>query len=172
MQRKAIIFLLACLHCDNCLSQQYPFIHYTPKDGLVNNRARLVYQDRQGLLYISTFGGLSVYDGARFTNYTSTEEGLPLNIVNDIVELGDDSLWIVPNQPKLFCLVRGRIREVATRDGFYPVINKMIRCSNGQFYALADEGLFRFENNRFTKINLVDEKGNSAGGFFIDAIEI
>jgi ligand-binding sensor domain-containing protein/signal transduction histidine kinase len=129
-----------------------------------------MYQDRHGLLYISTYGGLSVYDGARFTNYT-TDNGLSTNIVNDIVEMGNDSLWIVPNLPKLYWLIKGRLKEVITSDGFYPLINKMIRCSDGFYYALGDDGLFRFENNRFKKISLLDERGGNAGNFLVSAIE-
>ncbi len=55
MQAKAILFLLALLICSDCISQQYPFIHYSPKDGLVNNRTRSMYQDSRGLLYVATY---------------------------------------------------------------------------------------------------------------------
>jgi signal transduction histidine kinase/ligand-binding sensor domain-containing protein len=171
MQRNILLFLLAYFFCGDCLSQQYPFVHYTPADGLVNNRTRFICQDRKGLLYISTFGGLSVYDGSRFTNYT-TNNGLAFNMVNDIIEMGEDSLWIIPNMSKIHCLVKGNIHNIITSDGFYPVINKMIRCSDGSYYAMADEGLFRFENNRFIKINLVDRTGKDAGRFFVNALEI
>src|SRR5579863_2295353 len=87
-------------------AQQYLFERYTPKDGLVNNRTRFFFQDSRGRLYISTFGGLSVYDGSRFINYT-TENGLASSLINDIIELGIDSLWIIPNGSALHCLVRG-----------------------------------------------------------------
>ena len=129
-----------------------------------------MFQDSKGLLYISTFGGLSVYDGSRFTNY-NTEDGLVSNTVNDIVELGNDSLWIIPNSHNLHCLVKGILKYVYTSDGFYPIVNKMIKCSDGSYLALADEGLFRFEKNHFSKINLVDNNGKDAGGFFVNAIE-
>src|SRR5882724_8949991 len=125
MRRNTIIFLLTCLFCGNCLSQQYPFIHYTPKDGLVNNRTHLIFQDSKGLLYISTYGGLSIYDGSRFTNYT-TDNGLATNMINDILEMGDDSLWLFPNAARLQSIVKGRIKDLVTSDGFYPVVNKMI----------------------------------------------
>ena len=62
------------------LAQKYPFVHYSPKDGLVNNRTRLMYQDRKGLLYISTYGGFSIYDGQRFTNYPM-DDGLGDSLV-------------------------------------------------------------------------------------------
>ncbi|MFI5154175.1 MAG: histidine kinase [Chitinophagales bacterium] len=170
MERRLITSLLAFLICCDCSSQQYPFVHYTPKDGLVNNGTRFMFQDSRGLLYISTFGGLSVYDGSRFTNYT-TDNGLSTDLVNDVVEMSEDSMWIVPNQAKLHCLVKGKIKDVMTSDGFYPVINKMIKCSDGFYYALADDGLFRFEKNRFIKINLVDSAGRDAGRFFSNAVE-
>src|ERR1700729_1041850 len=85
-------------------AQQYLFTRYTPKDGLVNNRARFMFQDSRGRLYISTFGGLSVYDGSRFINYT-TENGLATSLINDIIEMGDDSLWIAPNGSAMHCMV-------------------------------------------------------------------
>ena len=95
MQRTAAI--LACiLFCVSCFSQQYPFVHYTPREGLVNNKARFIFQDSKGKLYIGTFGGLSIYDGSRFTNF-DYNNGLGNNLVNDIVEMGDDSVWIMVN---------------------------------------------------------------------------
>jgi signal transduction histidine kinase/ligand-binding sensor domain-containing protein len=170
MQSKAIIFLLACFFCNDCRCQQYPFIHYSPKDGMINNRTRMMYQDSKGLLYIATYGGLSVYDGSRFTNYT-TDNGLPTNTVNDVIEMGNDSIWIVPNAAGINCMVNGRLSRLQTNNGFYPVINKMFRSSYGSYYALADEGLFRFEKNLFTRIPLRDADGRDAGGFFKNAVE-
>ncbi len=170
MQRNAIIFLLVCCFTVDCLSQQYAFVHYTPKDGLVNNRARLIYQDKKGLLYIGTYAGLSVYDGSRFTNYTA-ENGLSSNMINDVVEMSDDSVWIISNTSKIQCLTNGKIKDVITSDHFYPVINKMIRHNDGSYYAFADEGLFKFEKNHFTKINLTDSNNKDAGLFFMTGIE-
>src|SRR5580704_4243936 len=120
----ALSGLLVCVHIS--YAQQYFFARYTPKNGLVNNRARTMYQDSKGRLYICTYGGLSVYDGARFINYT-TEDGLATSLVNDIVEMGDDSLWVIPNGPHLHALVHGILRNITTADHFYPVINQMIR---------------------------------------------
>src|SRR5882724_4366137 len=137
--RVTVLFCLFAFITGHCLAQQYPFVNYTPRDGLVNNRARFMYQDSKGLLYISTFGGLSVYDGVRFTNYT-TDNGLGADLVNDILEVGEDSLWVVPNFPSLHSLVKGKIHNIITSDGFYPVTNKMIHCSDGYFYACADQG--------------------------------
>src|SRR5947208_4564572 len=108
MQR--ITITLACfLIWVNCCSQQYPFVHYTPKDGLVNSRVKKAYQDSKGRMYFLTYGGLSVYDGVRFRNYTM-QNGLMSNVVNDILEIGDDSLLIATNSPThINVLVKGKI---------------------------------------------------------------
>jgi signal transduction histidine kinase/ligand-binding sensor domain-containing protein len=153
MQRSILIAYLFV--CATCFSQQYPFVHYTPREGLVNNRARFVFQDSKGKLYIATYGGLSVYDGSRFTNY-NTNNGLSVDLVNDIVEMGDDSIWIMPNDSKIHCLVKGKIKNFRTADNFIPLINQLVKCSDGYYYALADEGMFRFEKNRFVKIDLTN----------------
>jgi ligand-binding sensor domain-containing protein len=150
MQRT--IFTLAYFFISvTCISQQYPFVHYTPREGLVNNRARFVFQDSKGKLYIATYGGLSIYDGTRFINY-NTNNGLSTDLVNDIVEMGEDSIWVLSNDNHIHCLVKGKLKNFNTADNFIPLVNQLIKCSDGYYYALADEGLFRLEGKRFIKI--------------------
>lgn len=142
--------------------QQYLFSRYTPKNGLVNNRVRSLYQDSKGRLYVCTYGGFSVFDGSRFTNYT-TDNGLTTGLVNDVVEMGEDSLWIVPNGSGLHCLVHGVLQDIPTADHFYPTINQLVHGSDGYWYALADQGFFRWEKDRFVRIPLLDSTGKDAG---------
>ena len=152
MQRTALI--LACLFfCTNCFAQQYPFVHYTPREGLVNNKAKLIFQDSKGKLYIGTYGGLSIYDGTRFTNF-DINNGLENNLINDIVEMGDDSVWVLVNTQKISCIVNGRLKTFTPADNFTPVINKLIKCSDGYYYAITDEGLFKLQDRKFIKMDL------------------
>lgn len=161
MQRKLI--LIACLMvCAGCFAQQYPFVYYTPKDGLVNSRVRDIWQDHTGRMYFITHGGLSVYDGKRFINYDQ-RNGLSNDLVNDIIEAAPDSFLVATNAPPLNTLVRGRVGIFKTADNFYPVINRFFKCSNGSWYAAADEGLFKLENNRFVKLRMNDNEGNETG---------
>src|SRR5215211_6804492 len=103
-----LLFAAAFFHPSKLDAQRYPFVHYTPKDGLVSARARQMFQDSKGRLYIATFGGLSIYDGARFTNYTM-DNGLAANIVNDLAEMGDDSVWVMLNVNKIQCFTGGKL---------------------------------------------------------------
>jgi len=163
MQKK-FFFLAYFFICLDCLAQQYPFVHYTPKDGLVNSRVRKAYQDSKGRMYFLTFGGLSVYDGARFTNYTSGN-GLASDMVNDVIEMGEDSMWIACNASTLNYLSQGVIRIFKPVDGFCPTINQFIKSKEGLVYVLADEGLFVFRQNRFVRLPIMNHRGFDAGKF-------
>ncbi|HEV8273385.1 MAG TPA: two-component regulator propeller domain-containing protein [Chitinophagaceae bacterium] len=155
MQR-TILLLAYFFICVNCFSQQYPFVHYTPKDGLISNQVRSIYQDSKGRLYFSSLNGLSIYDGARFINYTS-KNGLSFDIVNDIMEMGDDSIWIVTNCGRINYLVNGKMKEFPQNIGC--IINDLCKDEKGNVYAAAEEGLFYFNKDRFLKLPLIDING-------------
>ena len=152
MQRTAIILACFFVYLNTFTQQggQYPFVHYTPREGLANNRARAIFQDSKGKLYISTYAGLSVYDGSRFITYNA-RNGLAMDLVNDVAEMGDDSIWIFPNANKINCIVNSLIKDFIPADGFAPLVNQFIKCSDGNYYAVADEGLFRLENKKFVR---------------------
>src|SRR5215813_2185876 len=107
--RRSVLILSCFIVCVNCYSQQYPFVHYTPREGLVNNRARFIFQDSKGKLYIGTYGGLSIYDGSRFVNY-SANNGLQVDLINDIVEMGEDSIWVLSNDYHINYIVNGQLK--------------------------------------------------------------
>lgn len=148
------LFAIAYLFiCANCFSQQYPFIHYTPKDGLVSSRVKKVYQDSKGCMYFLTFGGLSIYDGVRFRNYT-TQNGLPNNVVNDILEIGNDSLLVATNSHNLNLLVKGKLEAVKIENSACPIINQFYRHDNNRIYLSSDNGLFLLEKNKIYSLNI------------------
>ena len=163
MQRSPII-LAYLFFSVNIFAQQYPFVHYTPKDGLISNQVRNIYQDSRGRLFFSTHNGLSVYDGARFINYT-TQNGLADDIVNCVMEMGEDSVWVVTNMTKINCLVNGKIKTVALKDPVTPIINSLSRDDNGTLYAATDQGLHYFEDGHFIKVPFTDIKGKNISSF-------
>ena len=162
MQRK--LFLSASLFfCVNCFTQQYPFVHYTPKDGLISNQVKNIYQDSKGRIYFASVNGLSIYDGARFTNYT-TKNGLNYDIVNCVMEMGDDSIWIVTNSTKINCLVNGRMKALSLKDMNY-IINNLCRDEKGDLYAATDQGLGVFNKDKFKKLVLTDTSGKDINSY-------
>ena len=165
MQRTAFIlayFIVYHLIWANLFAQlpgsqeQYPFVHYTPKDGLISNMIKKVYQDSKGRIYFTSINGLSVYDGSRFINYTS-KNGLGLDIVNDLMEMGEDSIWIVTNINKINCLMNGKIKEVKLENT--PIINSLYKDEKGTIYIAAEEGIFFLDKNRFIRLPFFDTDG-------------
>ena len=160
----ACFFIFMAIASANCFAQQYPFVHYSPKDGLVSNRVRSIYQDGKGLMYFLTMNGLSVYDGTRFINYTS-EEGLENDIVNCVMEMGNDSIWVVTNTGQINCLVKGKLKILSLTTSSGPIINYLCRGTDGKLYAAADDGLFLYEQKRFTKLPFTDMQGENINSY-------
>lgn len=166
MQRK-LTFLACVLACATCFAQ-YPFVYYTPKDGLVNSRVRGIKQDSRGRMIFFTFGGLSIYDGTRFVNY-NRQDGLADELINDVVEITADSFLVATNASKLNTLVKGKVGVYKTDDNFYPVINHFLKGNDGYWYVTADDGLFVLKDNRFRRFSLRDKSGTDIG-FYLDRI--
>ena len=127
MQR-IILFLAYLFICCKLTAQQYSFVHYTPREGLVNNRCRFIYQDSKGKLYIATYGGLSIYDGSRFTNLT-TENGLADNLINDVIEMGEDSVWIIPMQTRFIAWLKASFGILFRQMDVVPVLIKSVKTT-------------------------------------------
>ena len=64
---------------------------FSTEQGLANNFINFIKPDSKGNLWIGTEGGLSRFDGKRFTNFT-IEHGLPDNIVMCMEEY-DGDIW-------------------------------------------------------------------------------
>jgi len=149
------IFVFFTIGSYYSFGQQYPFIRFTPRDGLVNANVRKVFQDTKGRMYFLTVKGFSIYDGSRFINFT-IDDGLPDGIVNDIIEITPDSLLIACNTNKLTALVRGQIKSVEM-DGFTPVINKFYKVKNNWIYVATDQGFFQLKDKKCILIPVLDE---------------
>lgn len=167
--RRKLVFLACFFICVNCFSQQYPFVYYTPKDGLVNSRVRSIKQDSKGRMYFTTYGGLSIYDGTRFINYHQPD-GLANELVNDIVEVTPDSFLVATNTQKLNTLVHNKIEAYQTSDDYCPVINRFLKSNDGYWYAAADEGLFILKNKKFTRLPFI-KNGKDMGSYLDKIIE-
>ncbi|MEX0769558.1 MAG: two-component regulator propeller domain-containing protein [Balneolaceae bacterium] len=65
---------------------------YTEEDVLENNTVMSIQKDRQGRLWLGTYGGVTVLDNGEFTTY-STEHGLPSNGVIKVYLDQNDRAW-------------------------------------------------------------------------------
>lgn len=74
-------------------AQQFSFIHHSIEDGLAQSQVRAIAQDHRGYLWFATVGGVSRFDGRKYTNF-STSHGLIDNQVNCFFEDRENMLWL------------------------------------------------------------------------------
>jgi ligand-binding sensor domain-containing protein/polyisoprenoid-binding protein YceI len=147
--------------------------HFTTKDGLVNNRVMSVYEDKAGIIWFGTGGGISRYDGKSFRNFKNPnpsrvyKEGNWNNDITTIIEDKAGKLWV------------GTRGDAFVFDGktFTPLIHKgktftnvwsIIEDRKGNIW-LGDvtHGLWRYNGSTFTNVSergayaiIEDKKGN------------
>ncbi len=74
-------------------AQVLPFEVLGLKEGLPQSQVSDIVQDRDGYLWISTWGGLARYNGESFASYF-VEDGLPSNRVQELLVDRGGALWI------------------------------------------------------------------------------
>lgn len=74
-------------------AQQFFFQNFNTEHGLIQSQAYTLGQDKYNRLWVGTWGGLSIFDGTGFKNYTRLD-GLPGNVVLSFDFLHDGTAWI------------------------------------------------------------------------------
>src|ERR671939_201032 len=108
--RKRLQILLFFLFPFFVHAQKLFLTTYTENDGLVNNAVRSIFQDSKGFLWISTWEGLSKYDGHRFTNFTEGN-GLSHNLVNDVAETKNGDIYVALNNGTIDIISNDEVQQ-------------------------------------------------------------
>lgn len=157
MKRSLIITFLILQACNSLFiqAQQINVRKYSIEDGLVNNDVLKIYQDSRGFIWLCTRGGLSRYDGSRFTNFT-TGNGLTNDMINDIYEIAPQEFIIAQNSGGPQLLKDGRIRPLVPGNNlsiskFYPVNNNHLLAGT-DFKGVVEwnKGKFRLLDSGYT----------------------
>ncbi len=72
---------------------EYKIRNWTTDDGLASNTLLRLYQDKAGYLWISSYDGLTRFDGSKFITYTKSN-GLPSSQVQAMIDDSSGNLWI------------------------------------------------------------------------------
>jgi signal transduction histidine kinase/ligand-binding sensor domain-containing protein len=143
--------LLQCCHGFNMQAQQINIRKYSIENGLVNNDILNIYQDSHGFIWLCTRGGLSRYDGSRFSNYT-TENGLTNDMINDIVEIAPQEFIVAQNLNGPRLLKNGNMQPFASNFGL--TLNSFYRANNKQLLATTDyAGLLLWDSGHFKQLD-------------------
>jgi two-component sensor histidine kinase len=131
-------------------AQQINIWKYNIEDGLVNNDILNIYQDSRGFMWLSTRGGLSRYDGSRFTNFT-TENGLTNDMINDIYEISPQEFIIAQNSDGPRLLKNDRFS--ALRGGNNITINRFYKVKNRLVGITDSHGIVEWGQSKFKLLN-------------------
>lgn len=95
MKARQILFLILFLFYEIIgYAQQHNFTTYSVTEGLAQSQVQTIIEDRQGYLWLGTYGGgLCRFDGAKFVTYT-TQDGLSSNYIHSLFEDEAGTIWI------------------------------------------------------------------------------
>lgn len=128
-------YLILFFFCSiNIRGQKYNFVNWTVEDGLIQSQALVIGQDQYRHLWIGTEGGLSRFDGKKFTGFT-VREGLIANHINSVLCDNKGNLWAATNYG--ISLFNGRtFKDVIFNDGPLHNITTLVQHHNNDIFAL------------------------------------
>jgi ligand-binding sensor domain-containing protein len=138
-------------------AQSHNIRAYTNADGLPQGQVLAFLQDRDGYLWIGTYGGVGRYNGAMIRSLT-TAEGLPSNVIQALGEDAEGRL-VVAALGGWVCFVEGPVaRErvsclgpeagIPTADA-----RDLVRTPDGALWIATDAGLVRIDRDRVERIS-------------------
>ncbi|MGH7595727.1 MAG: sensor histidine kinase [bacterium] len=146
----AFVLLALLAAVSSSIGQILSFRNYTSKDGLLANGIRPLFQDSRGYLWIGTAEGVSVYDGAAFTNYR-TGDGLSMNHITCITEsrISPGAIWIGTQGGGINTFANGRFAAVhldSTDES--KIVNALMEDSFGTMWCGTAGGVYQIHGNR------------------------
>ena len=128
-------------------AERLPLHAYTTADGLAHSTVNRIARDSRGFLWFCTAGGLSRFDGYRFTSF-GAESGLPSAEINDFLETTRGSYWVATGaglvrfdpagSPHLFTPI-----ESGDQDRRARTINVLREDADGVIWVGSRKGLSR-----------------------------
>ena len=128
---------------------RYTSVTYTDAQGLAQNNVYAVTQSRDGSVWAGTLsGGVSHFNGGKFTNYTS-RNGLVSNTIDAIVESADGTMWFA-TPTGLSALSKGQWQSFKVQDGLpSDRVNCLLEDPNRLLWVGTDNGLAFFDSGKF-----------------------
>ena len=167
----AMAFLLFLATARRANAQQTYYRFYSTNDGLPSNtiaaepQKKPIFQDQKGFIWFATFGGISIYDGYHFTNYTTENGGLTDDIAFVFFERSEDEVWVVESSCTDVFVNRKRIRSIPIQG--YQLANYLL-TREGRVLTARDGYVFEIRDYKPVKIasfpfeiTRIHEAGNS-----------
>lgn len=121
------------------------FTQFTERDGLVNDFAITLFEDRSGTLWIGTAGGVSSFHAGHFTSYTA-RDGLPGDLVRGLADDGEGGV-LAGTSGGIGRIAHGRVMHYAAAPEIARLdVRAMARTRDGALWvSYRPNGLFRID---------------------------
>ena len=137
-------------------------------DGMLSNGVYDLLIGTDGLLYIATFNGLSIYDGQSVISY-NFKQGLPNSYINELFEDSNGNIWLGYEYLGVVKWSNGTFEHIDYKDG---LVGNSVRAINqdkdGNMLFGTERGLSIYDGKNFKNLSYADGLGN--GG--IESIEV
>ncbi len=181
MKRKPVICSLLLLLSFFCIpvhgqQLQAALSHYSADDGLASNAIADIKRDDYGYIWLSTWNGLSRFDGYNFYNYeTGNRSGIPLlhNRIAKIVIDQGQNVWMVMYDKRIFVLNRKTDKIINPLEGItgyedFKTSTPLFVTSSGYVLACIDGvGIYSMQ---ISQDNKVKNSLIATGGLKVNAI--
>jgi len=121
------------------------FVRFTDRDGLAGTNAQVLLFDREDVLWVGIWGGLSRYDGGQSSSLT-LHDGLPSNGVMSVLEDRQGTVWFATWNG----LSRYDDRGLTTLFSDYTWVLHEDRDGNLWLGGRSEKGLCRYDGRDFT----------------------
>ena len=135
-------------------------INIAEKEGLGDNYAGGMIQDKTGSFWFTMKGGICRYDGKTFTNFT-TNDGLGGNETWGVYEEQSGIIWISARgsmtryNPSANLLPGEKpFTAFTVKDGINCCVQSMYQDKAGNMWWGAGAGLYRFDGKNFYQVKL------------------
>ena len=125
--------------------------HYSVSDGLSGNTVGLLFEDREGNVWMATDGGLDMFRDTALISYT-TRQGLSGSEFRSVMALRKGAVWIA---------TYGALNILRDQDGQTAIFDRelsgqrvgpMLEDYRSVVWLEVDGALMRFQNGRFREI--------------------
>jgi ligand-binding sensor domain-containing protein/two-component sensor histidine kinase len=126
------------------------------QDGLPENIVQALLQDREGYLWVGTTGGLTRFDGARFSPVNDgTTPTLSVNSFFCLLLSRDGTIWAGTEGGGLLHFApSGDVRTYAAPDGLTDAfVRSLFEDSRGRLWVGTDNGLFLKEGEHLVRVD-------------------